>query len=149
MRQALTGICSIGTHIFSAVVAKPSCEKRIDSTSCVERSQNIRDLQAEIEKVKRRREEREAERARQEEELSMLQRERAAMEARELESKEEHFHLEQVGSSQMSPAHLGIAGLEKSLNGSIHAGRTSINSLFGNLKTCMQRLHIVACLDGM
>ncbi len=55
-------------------------------------------LQAEIEKVKRRREERDAERARQEEELSMLQRERAAMEARELEHKEEHFHLEQVSS---------------------------------------------------
>ena len=56
-------------------------------------------MQAEIEKVKRRREEREAERVRHEEELSMLQRERAAMEARELEHKEEHFHLEQVCSA--------------------------------------------------
>lgn len=49
--------------------------------------------------MKRRREEREAERVRHEEELSMLQRERAAMEARELEHKEEHFHLEQVCSA--------------------------------------------------
>lgn len=50
----------------------------------------------EIEKVKRRREEREAERAALEEELDLVQRERARAEAVELEKKEEEFHLEQA-----------------------------------------------------
>lgn len=46
-------------------------------------------LQKEIEKVKKRREEREIERAQQEEELSMLARERAIAEGYEMEKKEE------------------------------------------------------------
>jgi hypothetical protein len=46
-------------------------------------------MQKEIEKVKKRREEREIERARQEEELSMLARERAIAEGFEMEKKEE------------------------------------------------------------
>jgi hypothetical protein len=47
------------------------------------------DVQKEIEKVKKRREEREIERAQQEEELSMLARERAIAEGYEMEKKEE------------------------------------------------------------
>lgn len=46
-------------------------------------------VQKEIEKVKKRREEREIERAQQEEELSMLARERAIAEGYELEKKED------------------------------------------------------------
>jgi len=46
-------------------------------------------LQAEIEKVRKRREERAAERALQEEELSIMQRERAVLEGIEMEAKEE------------------------------------------------------------
>jgi hypothetical protein len=46
-------------------------------------------LQREIEKVKKRREERAAEKALQEEELSVVQRERAILEGLELEAKEE------------------------------------------------------------
>ena len=42
----------------------------------------------------------------------MLQRERAAMEARELEHKEEHFHLEQVRSA-INQHHFSIACLHK------------------------------------
>ncbi|EIE19628.1 hypothetical protein COCSUDRAFT_67727 [Coccomyxa subellipsoidea C-169] len=49
---------------------------------------------AEIEKVRKRREERAAERALQEEELSIMQRERAVLEGVEMEAKEEEFHLE-------------------------------------------------------
>lgn len=45
--------------------------------------------QAEIEKVRKRREERAAERALQEEELSIMQRERAVLEGVEMEAKEE------------------------------------------------------------
>ncbi len=45
--------------------------------------------QAEIEKVRKRREERAAERALQEEELSVMQRERAVLEGIEMEAKEE------------------------------------------------------------
>eukprot|EP00208_Stichococcus_sp_RCC1054_P002856 CAMPEP_0206140744 /NCGR_PEP_ID=MMETSP1473-20131121/10524_1 /ASSEMBLY_ACC=CAM_ASM_001109 /TAXON_ID=1461547 /ORGANISM="Stichococcus sp, Strain RCC1054" /LENGTH=711 /DNA_ID=CAMNT_0053535011 /DNA_START=336 /DNA_END=2471 /DNA_ORIENTATION=+ len=51
---------------------------------------------AEIEKVQRRREEREAEKIRSEEELQFIQRERAVAEGRELDKKEELFHLEQA-----------------------------------------------------
>jgi hypothetical protein len=50
----------------------------------------------EIEKVKRKREEREAERAAIAEELELLQRERARAEAVELEKQEDLFHLEQA-----------------------------------------------------
>ena len=53
-------------------------------------------LQEEIEKVKKRRLDREKERADQEEMLNMLQRERGVAEAVELERKEEEFHLEQA-----------------------------------------------------
>lgn len=69
--------------------------------------------------MKRRREEREVERARQEEELSMLQRERAAMEAQQLEHKEEHFHLEQVWAAAYQ--HL----ISASLNGLCNAVKVS------------------------
>ncbi len=48
-----------------------------------------RDGQAEIDKVQRRREEREAEKIRSEEELQFIQRERAVAEGRELDKKEE------------------------------------------------------------
>ncbi|KAK9806113.1 hypothetical protein WJX72_002023 [[Myrmecia] bisecta] len=64
-------------------------------TSKAERQRQIERLE-EIEKVKKRRAEREAERARQEEEAGLLQRERAVAEAVELEKKEELFHLEQA-----------------------------------------------------
>lgn len=50
----------------------------------------------EIEKIKRKREEREAERAAIAEELEILQRERARAEAVELEKQEDMFHLEQA-----------------------------------------------------
>eukprot|EP00887_Chlorella_sp_A99_P001190 scaffold14.g1190.t1 len=50
----------------------------------------------EIEKVKKRREQREAEREAMQAELEMIQRERALAEAVELEKKEEEFHLEQA-----------------------------------------------------
>lgn len=50
-------------------------------------------LQAEIEKVRKRREERAAERALQEEELSIMQRERAVLEGIEMEAKEEEVQL--------------------------------------------------------
>lgn len=53
-------------------------------------------LQEEIEKVKKRRLDREKERADQEEMLNLLQRERGVAEAVELERKEEEFHLEQA-----------------------------------------------------
>ena len=53
-------------------------------------------VQEEIEKVKKRRLDREKERADQEEMLNMLQRERGLAEAVELERKEEEFHLEQA-----------------------------------------------------
>lgn len=53
--------------------------------------------QAEIEKVRKRREERAAERALQEEELSIMQRERAVLEGVEMEAKEE-----EVSSSILS-----------------------------------------------
>lgn len=53
-------------------------------------------VQDEIEKVKKRRLDREKERADQEEMLNMLQRERGLAEAVELERKEEEFHLEQA-----------------------------------------------------
>ena len=49
--------------------------------------------QAEIEKVRKRREERAAERAVQEEELSIMQRERAVLEGIEMEAKEEEVHI--------------------------------------------------------
>ena len=55
-------------------------------------------MQEEIEKVKKRRLDREKERAEQEEMLNILQRERGAAEAVELERKEEEFHLEQAKS---------------------------------------------------
>lgn len=51
---------------------------------------------SEIEKIKRKREEREAERAAIAEELELLQRERARSEAVELEKQEDLFHLEQA-----------------------------------------------------
>lgn len=54
------------------------------------------DLIDEIEKVKQRREQREAERAALAEELELIQRERAMAEAIELEKKEEEFHVEQI-----------------------------------------------------
>ncbi|KAL4529491.1 hypothetical protein Ndes2526A_g04276 [Nannochloris sp. 'desiccata'] len=50
----------------------------------------------EIEKVQKRREQREAERNAMQEELEMIQRERAMAEAVDLERKEEEFHLEQA-----------------------------------------------------
>jgi hypothetical protein len=50
----------------------------------------------EIEKVQKRREQREAERTAMQEELEMIQRERAMAEAVDLERKEEEFHLEQA-----------------------------------------------------
>ena len=53
-------------------------------------------MQEEIEKVKKRRLDREKERADQEEMLNLLQRERGVAEAVELERKEEEFHLEQA-----------------------------------------------------
>ena len=59
-----------------------------------QRRQNER--MEEIEKVQKRREQREAERAAMVEELEMIQRERAMVEAVELEKKEEEFHLEQA-----------------------------------------------------
>ena len=49
--------------------------------------------------VKKRREQREAEREAMQAELEMIQRERAIAEAVELEKKEEEFHLEQAGGS--------------------------------------------------
>ena len=49
--------------------------------------------QREIEKVKKRREERALERVQQEEELSMIARERAVAEGVELEAKEEKVHI--------------------------------------------------------
>lgn len=52
--------------------------------------------QEEIEKVKKRRLDREKDRAEQEEMVNMLQRERGQAEAIELERKEEVFHLEQA-----------------------------------------------------
>lgn len=52
--------------------------------------------QEEIEKVKKRRLDREKERAEQDEMLTMLQRDRGQAEAIELEKKEEVFHLEQA-----------------------------------------------------
>lgn len=55
-------------------------------------------LQKEIEKVKKRREEREIERAQQEEELSMLARERAIAEGYEMEKKEEEVRNLATGS---------------------------------------------------
>jgi hypothetical protein len=57
--------------------------------------------QEEIEKVKKRREQREAERAAMAEELELIQRERALAEAADLEKKEEEFHLEQARSRSM------------------------------------------------
>ncbi|BDA46670.1 probable cactin [Coccomyxa sp. Obi] len=62
-------------------------------TSKAERKRQEERL-AEIEKVRKRREERAAERALQEEELSIMQRERAVLEGIEMEAKEEEFHLE-------------------------------------------------------
>ena len=53
-------------------------------------------MQEEIEKVKKRRLDREKKRADQEEMLNLLQRERGIAEAVELERKEEEFHLEQA-----------------------------------------------------
>ena len=50
---------------------------------------------AEIEKVKKRREERALEKAQREEEMMMLQRERARAEADDFEKKEEEFHFDQ------------------------------------------------------
>eukprot|EP00775_Hariotina_reticulata_P011120 gene11120-11274_t len=54
------------------------------------------DRMAEIEKVQKRREEKEAEKQRMEEELALLQRQRLAAEAVEQEQKEEEFHLQQA-----------------------------------------------------
>eukprot|EP00884_Botryococcus_braunii_P020423 jgi/Botrbrau1/7064/Bobra.0165s0087.1 len=64
-------------------------------TARAERERQLERLK-EIEKVKKRREEREIERAQQEEELSMLARERAVAEGYEMEKKEEEFHLDQA-----------------------------------------------------
>ena len=58
--------------------------------------ETLSNVQDEIEKVKKRRLDREKERADQEEMLNMLQRERGLAEAVELERKEEEFHLEQA-----------------------------------------------------
>lgn len=66
-----------------------------DLTSRAEARRQAERLE-EIEKVKRRREQREAERAALAEELELIQRERAMAEAVDLERKEEEFHLEQV-----------------------------------------------------
>lgn len=52
-------------------------------------------MQAEIEKVKKRREERAIEKARHEEEMAMLARERARAEFQDWEKKEEEFHFDQ------------------------------------------------------
>lgn len=54
-----------------------------------------RERMAEIEKVKKRREERALEKAQREEEMMMLQRERARAEADDFEKKEEEFHFDQ------------------------------------------------------
>mmetsp|Transcript_16090 Transcript_16090/g.41105 ORF Transcript_16090/g.41105 Transcript_16090/m.41105 type:complete len:678 (+) Transcript_16090:112-2145(+) len=51
---------------------------------------------AEIEKVKKRRHEREEEKARMEEELAFIERQRSLADASQLEKKEEEFHLEQA-----------------------------------------------------
>ena len=70
--------------------------KRIGSSSINNDALYLFCMQEEIEKVKKRRLDREKERADQEEMLTQLQRERGIAEAVELERKEEVFHLEQA-----------------------------------------------------
>ena len=70
--------------------------KSIKDYSAAAHSRRDRARQEEIEKVRRRREEREAERAAIAEELELVQRERARAEAVELERQEDLFHLEQA-----------------------------------------------------
>ena len=62
--------------------------------------------QAEIEKVKQRREQRAAERAQQEEELSLIARQRAEAEGLEAEAKEEEVRSALAASRHPSPASL-------------------------------------------
>ncbi len=66
-----------------------------DLTARAEQQKQAHRLE-EIEKVQKRREQREAERTAMQEELEMIQRERAMAEAVDLERKEEEFHLEQA-----------------------------------------------------
>ena len=70
--------------------------KSIKEYSAAAHSKRDQERQEEIEKVRRRREEREAERMAIAEELDMVQRERARAEAVELERQEDLFHLEQA-----------------------------------------------------
>jgi hypothetical protein len=57
---------------------------------------------AEVEKVKKRREEREAEREAVQQDLELMQRERTLAEAVDLERKEEQFHLEQASTRSLT-----------------------------------------------
>ena len=71
---------------------------------------NKQTLKAEIEKVQRRREEREAEKERAEEVLALLQRQRLAAEAVVAEGKEEEFHLRQA---QVRAAEIALNGVRE------------------------------------
>lgn len=67
----------------------------IDSFSVKAEKKRQKDRMAEIEKVKKRREERALEKARHEEEMALLARERARAEFQDWEKKEEEFHFDQ------------------------------------------------------
>ncbi|KAJ1382234.1 Cactin, central domain [Sesbania bispinosa] len=67
----------------------------IDSFSVKAEKKRQRERMAEIEKVKKRREERALEKARHEEEMALLARERARAEFQDWEKKEEEFHFDQ------------------------------------------------------
>ncbi|XP_006338964.1 cactin [Solanum tuberosum] len=67
----------------------------LDSFSMKAEKQRQKERMAEIEKVKKRREERAIEKAQREEELQMLARERARAEFQDWEKKEEEFHFDQ------------------------------------------------------
>ncbi|WCJ34410.1 Cactin [Euphorbia peplus] len=67
----------------------------LDTFSVKAEKQRQRERMAEIEKVKKRREERALEKARHEEEMALLARERARAEFQDWEKKEEEFHFDQ------------------------------------------------------
>ncbi|CAN6444143.1 unnamed protein product [Victoria cruziana] len=67
----------------------------LDALSAKSEKKRQRERMAEIEKVKKRREERAIEKARHEEEMAMLNRERARAEFQDWEKKEEEFHFDQ------------------------------------------------------
>ncbi|KAI5677696.1 hypothetical protein M9H77_08646 [Catharanthus roseus] len=75
--------------ITVALVGQNACNS---SASC---KKKLTENQAEIEKVKKRREERAIEKAQHEEEMALLARERARAEFQDWEKKEEEFHFEQ------------------------------------------------------